>query len=232
MTVTPRKFYLSPTKLVPNSPQPLLHYEGVLAEAERHPAGVNGIFDKHGWKTQWIFRYGPTQASHYHSSLHECMAVLTGTATIRFGVADTSDDLDKSTWGNAKEVGGVEIKARAGDVFVIPAGVAHKTYNTKPEATFGLLTPGEGHGVQADNVKEALEKLKLSGFTMLGAYPKNCGDWDFMFGGEDAGHYASIWSTAKPEMDPLLGTAPEGVWGQWKVVPRLNRRHHVPYAKI
>ena len=48
--VTPRKFYLSPTKLVPNSPQPLLYYEGVLAEAERHTAGVNEIFDKHGWE--------------------------------------------------------------------------------------------------------------------------------------------------------------------------------------
>lgn len=224
------KYHLKPTALIPNSPQPLLFYKGLMAESDRVPARIHDLFDANEWKTQWIFRYGPTQESHYHSSIHECMAVLSGTATIRFGVADTDDDLERSTWGGAHEPGGLEIKAEAGDVFVIPAGVAHKTYNTSPGAPFSLLTPGKGRGIQADNVREALEKVELSGYTMMGAYPKNCGDWDFSVGGEDLGNFERTWSVPKPERDPFLGTAQEGLYGQWKAVPLSQRV--VPKAKL
>ncbi|EXJ85698.1 hypothetical protein A1O1_06066 [Capronia coronata CBS 617.96] len=212
------EYHLRPTALVPNSPQPLLFYKGLMSEAHRAPAKIHDLFDKNEWETQWIFRYGPTQESHYHSSIHECMAVLSGSATIRFGVADTDNDLERSTWGGAKEDGGVEIEAQAGDVFVIPAGVAHKTYNTSPGAPFSLLTPGTGRGIHADNVKEALEKIQLSGYTMMGAYPKNCGDWDFSVGGDDVGNFERSWTVPKPEKDPFLGSAPEGLCGEWRSI--------------
>lgn len=114
------------------------------------------MFTQNGWDVQWIFRYGQTQLSHYHSKAHECMAVLSGTARIRFGVADTLEDLDQNTYGSAWENGGIEVAAEAGDVLIIPAGVAHKTYDTKPEAEFKLLTPGTGHGIEAEDPKEAL----------------------------------------------------------------------------
>jgi uncharacterized protein YjlB len=174
-----RAYRLPPTSLTPNSPQPLLHYKGLFSESERQPYKIHHLFEENGWKTQWIFRYGPTQPAHYHSGIHECMVVLSRTATIRFGAADTSEDLKESTWGGAKEASGVEIIAYAGDVFVIPAGVAHKTYNTSPSAAFNLLTPGHGRDIQADDVTQALKEVELSGFTMMGAYPKSCGDWDF-----------------------------------------------------
>lgn len=224
------KYCLPATRLIPNSPQPLLHYKALLAQSERLPSKIHDLFDGNDWRTQWIFRYGPTQRSHYHSRIHECMAVLTGTATIRFGVADTSDDLDQSTWGGSHEDGGVEITMQAGDVFVIPAGVAHKTYNTSPGAPFSLLTPGRGRGIQAENVKQALEDIELSGFTMMGAYPKNCGDWDFSVGGEDVGNFEAIWRVAKPDKDPVLGTANEGLCGQWEAVRLSDRRD--PGAKL
>lgn len=220
-----KKHYLKPTALIPNSPQPLLHYPGLLkSEVERDPGEIHKRFDSNGWRTQWIFRYGPTQASHYHSDIHECMAVLSGTATIRFGVADTSDDLEESTYGGAKEDGGVEIHAQAGDVFVIPAGVAHKTHKTSPGAPFALLTPGKGRGIQAQDPVEALSKVKLEGFTMIGAYPKNCGTWDFSVGGEDLGHYEKTWNVAKPEKDPVLGDSSDGTCGQWKAAPLSKRQ--------
>ena len=146
-----RKYHLFPTDLIPNSPRPLLHYKDVLPRSPDNqrcdPAEVWNMFHGNRWRVSWIFRYGPTQFSHYHSQAHECMAVLSGTATIRFGVADTSEDLDANTYGQAWEDGGIELTAKAGDVFVIPAGIAHKTYNTKPEAKFQLLTPGTGHGI-------------------------------------------------------------------------------------
>ncbi|KAH6889843.1 hypothetical protein B0T10DRAFT_513049 [Thelonectria olida] len=209
-----RKYHLFPTDLIPNSPRPLLHYKNVLAQKSQtsqcDPVEVWDLFHKNGWKVSWIFRYGPTQLSHYHSQAHECMAVLSGTAVIRFGVADTSEDLDENTHGSAWEDGGIELEAEAGDVFVIPAGVAHKTHQTRPEAEFQLLTPGKGRGIEAEDAKKALADIQLSGYTMMGAY---CGgDWDFVKSGGD---YEKVWSVPKPENDPVFGTSEQGLRKTW-----------------
>ncbi|KAK7887880.1 hypothetical protein LTR67_009274 [Exophiala xenobiotica] len=212
-----KQYQLPPTALIPNSPQPLLHYPGFLSVESGNDAAtkIYDLFSSNGWKTQWIFRYGQTQTSHYHSMAHECMVVLTGTATIRFGVADTDPDLEKSTFGSGREEGGIEVEARAGDVFVLPAGTAHKTYNTNPLTEFKLLTPGDGHSVAAEDVRYALANIELSGFTMIGAYPKGGGEWDFAKGGENAGGYEQVWSVPKPERDPVLGESEEGLCGRW-----------------
>ena len=206
-----KSFQLPPTSLIPNSSRPLLHYPGFLSSDEKKiTVEAYDLFSQNGWQTQWIYRYGPTQPSHYHSKVHECMAVLSGSATIRFGVADTVTDQDEG-----KEDGGIEVLAQAGDVFVLPAGVAHKTFNTGPSSSFKLLTPGDGHHIAAEDPRQALLNTTLSGFTMMGAYPKEGGAWDFAEGGEHKGDYERIWSVAKPENDPLLGKAEEGLCGQW-----------------
>ncbi|KAH7362227.1 hypothetical protein B0T11DRAFT_352105 [Plectosphaerella cucumerina] len=202
------KYHLPPTELVPNSPRPLLHYKKAISPGSAVDAW--NLFTNNGWHVSWIFRYGATQASHYHSKAHECMAVLSGTATIRFGVADTSDDLEASTSGSAREPGGVELRAEAGDVFVIPAGVAHKTFGAKPEAGFALLTPGAGRGLGDADPREVLEGIELTGFTMLGAY--SGGDWDFVKGG---GRFETSWGVAKPELDPVFGLGDEGLCKTW-----------------
>ncbi len=144
------------------------------------------------------------------------MVVLTGTATIRFGVADTDPDLEKSTFGSGREEGGIEVAAGPGDVFILPAGTAHKTFNTNPLTEFKLLTPGDGHSVAAEDVRDALANIELSGFTMIGAYPKGGGEWDFAKGGENAGGYEQVWSVPKPERDPVLGESEEGLCGRWR----------------
>ena len=212
-----KQYQLPPTPLIPNSPQPLLHYPKLLSsESDCVPSKVYDRFSEKGWEVQWIFRYGSTQTSHYHSQVHECMAVLSGSATIRFGVADTVSDLEESTHGSGKEEGGIELQARAGDVFVLPAGTAHKTFDTSPADEFKLLTPGDGHHVAAEDVRSALANIKLSGFTMIGAYPKNGGAWDFAKGGENDGEYQKVWTVPKPEKDPVLGRAEEGLFGLWQ----------------
>lgn len=213
-----KKYYLPPTALIPNSRYPLLHYPGLLSDQLTSSTTsiapqVHTLLAQNGWKTHWIFRYGHTQQSHYHHS-HECMAVLSGTATIRFGVADTDPDLERSTHGNAKEDGGVEIHAQAGDVFVLPAGLAHKTHDTTP-AEFALLTPGNGQGIDAEDPVVALEKIKLDGFTMLGAYPEGT-SWDSATGGEDVGRYDDVWNVPRPELDPVLGRDDMGLVGLWR----------------
>lgn len=216
---------------MPNSPQPLLHYKGFLPdESSRRPEEIHERLDKNKWKTQWIFRYGPTQLSHYHSRVHETMVVLSGTATIRFGVADTDRDLDRNTWGGAAEEGGVEVEAVAGDVFVIPAGVAHKTYDTTPAAPFALISPGQGRGITVPDPAAALARVKLEGYTMMGAYPYNCGNWDFSMGGEDPGRFEESWNVAKPELDPFLVDSPDGLVGQWRASEIFERRN--PVARL
>ncbi|KAK0945427.1 hypothetical protein LTR29_003032 [Friedmanniomyces endolithicus] len=210
-----KSYSLPPTALIPNSKYPLLHYPGILSEkADCNAAKVYDLFTSNGWELQWIYRYGSTQASHYHSSAHECMAVLSGSATIRFGVADTSDDLEASTHSIAHEDGGVEVQAKAGDVFLIPAGVSHKTHHTSPPAEFKLLTPGNGHHIAAEDPRQALVETELSGFTMMGAYPKGSA-WDSCLGGEHSQQMEKVWGVAKPERDPVLGDGVDGLCGLW-----------------
>ena len=221
-----RAYHLPPTALIPNSPYPLLHYPGILSKkagTDHYDAGdVYDMFTRNGWLVQWIFRYGPTQESHYHSAAHECMAVLSGTATIRFGVADTSEDLEENTHGKSWESGALELHAKAGDVFVLPAGLAHKTYDTTP-ASFELLTPGRTAewSQKLDNPRDVLTKIKLDGYTMLGAYPIGS-QWDFAVGQKDDGHFQQVWSVPKPEQDPVVGSSKEGLVGSWKA-PRLAK---------
>lgn len=218
--VVVKQYHLKPTPLIPNSPYPLLYYPNILSTQlitnSNIAPRVQALFQNNGWHTQWIYRYGSTQQSHYHSKSHECMAVLSGKATIRFGAADTTTNLNESTWGGKHE-GGVEIKAEAGDVFLIPAGVAHKTFDTSPAEEFALLTPGDGSGIEAENVQKALCEVKLSGFTMLGAYPVD-GEWDFATGGEDAGNYEGVWAIERPQKDPVMGRSEEGLCGVWRNV--------------
>lgn len=211
-----KTYKLPPTKLIPNSPYPLLHYPGLLrAELGYHPADIHELFLSNGWQTQWIFRYGSTQESHYHSAAHETMVVLSGKATIRFGVGDTVSDMEENTHGEGKEAGGIEVSASAGDVFVVPAGVAHKTFDTSPSNSFRLLTPGEGHEIASQDIRRTLASIELSGFTMIGAYPEGS-RWDFATGTTDHSQFERTWTVAKPLKDPVLGSVLEGLCGLWR----------------
>lgn len=135
------------------------------------------------------------------------MVVLTGSAKIRFGVADISSNTSPAA---SSEEGGIELEASAGDVFILPAGTAHKTYDTLPEAPLKLLTPGDGHATDLED----LESVKLEGFTMMGAYPEGS-EWDHAVGGDSEGVYQQVWDVPKPEKDPVLGDERGGLCGLW-----------------
>ncbi|KJX97870.1 hypothetical protein TI39_contig455g00004 [Zymoseptoria brevis] len=138
------------------------------------------------------------------------MVVLSDTAIVRFGVADTVADLEKNTHGDGKEPGGIEIEANAGDVFVLPAGLAHKAFDTLPSESFRLLTPGEAKGIAAEDVGKALNEIQLSGR----AYPQGS-KWDFEQAAEDHGQFEKSWNVPRRARDPVLGDAVEGLCGQW-----------------
>lgn len=135
------------------------------------------------------------------------MVVLTGTARIRFGVADVDKTASPDS---SSEEGGVEVEANAGDVFILPAGTAHKTHDAMPETSLKLLTPGDGHAVDL----EGLKGVELEGFTMMGAYPTGS-EWDYAVGGDSEGVYQQVWDVAKPEKDPVLGGDSEGLCALW-----------------
>lgn len=224
-----RTYNLPPTKLIPNSPHVLIHYPGLLKSLVKNDSfSTTQIFDlfaSNGWQSQWIARYGPNQNSHYHSGAHECMAVISGgRAQIRFGVADSAEDraqdLGLGTAGKdlneeGREEGGVLLDAEVGDVFILPAGVAHKTHNPSPP-TDGIQFHQPPDRKDEVGSRKFFGSIPIQGeFMMMGAYPSG-EEWDFAIGGEHEGRFRQVWDVAVPERDPVLGVSGDGLTVLWK----------------
>lgn len=105
----------------PNSRLPVLLYRGAV------PADAGGIehaFAACGWSNAW--RNGIYRFHHFHSVAHEVLGVAAGHVTVRFGGPT-----------------GPEVGLAAGDVVVIPAGVAHcNLYDDGPLLVVGAYPGG------------------------------------------------------------------------------------------
>src|SRR4029077_10670895 len=104
---------------VPNNSLPLVVYRGALAESGDRAAACGAMFARNGWPGAW--RNGIYGHHHYHSTAHEVLGIAAGNARVRLG-------------GDAGET----VELRAGDVVVIPVGVAHK----RESASADLLVIG------------------------------------------------------------------------------------------
>jgi uncharacterized protein YjlB len=93
--------------IVPNNRLPLVVYRGALPESGDRAGAFEKMFAKNGWPDSW--RNGIHPFHHYHSTAHEVLGIARGHARVRLG-------------GES----GQRVELRAGDVVVIPAGVAHK----------------------------------------------------------------------------------------------------------
>lgn len=100
----------------PNSPLPLLVYRRAV---DPDADAVEQRFRRNGWSNCW--RNGVFPFHHFHAIAHEVLGIAAGEARVAFG-------------GPAGEV----VRVRAGDVVVIPAGVAHCNQGQSP----GLLVVG------------------------------------------------------------------------------------------
>lgn len=99
--------------LVPNNPVlPLVLYRGAIEAGDA--AACEALFAGNGWVGAW--RNGIYAHHHYHSTAHEALGVVSGSARVRLGGE-----------------GGRIVELRAGDVVVIPAGVAHKREGASPD---------------------------------------------------------------------------------------------------
>lgn len=117
-SVTPVTLIFEAATSIPNHPRwPLLLYRGALDPGADAEDAIR-CFAANGWKGQWVD--GVFTYPHYHPDAHEVLAVVVGSATIRFG-------------GDAGE----ELHVEAGDVVVLPAGTGHQ--QLRASADFGVV---------------------------------------------------------------------------------------------
>ena len=90
-----------PGDVIPNGRFPVLIYHGVDVSDAR------ALFAANGWGGSWV--NGVFDFHHFHSTSHEVLAVVSGSATIELG----------GPQGEAFDV-------TAGDVLVLPAGTGHR----------------------------------------------------------------------------------------------------------
>jgi uncharacterized protein YjlB len=92
---------------IPNNPTlPLLVYPQALAESDLDSSRCRDLLAGNGWGGAWVNGVFPYH--HYHSTSHEVLCVVSGSASIAFGGLQ-----------------GEKIEVSAGDAVVIPAGVGH-----------------------------------------------------------------------------------------------------------
>jgi uncharacterized protein YjlB len=95
-------WHAPPGDVIPNNPRfAVLVYRGVDVPDAR------ALFAENGWGGTWVSTM--FDFHHFHSTSHEALAVITGSATIELG----------GPQGEAFEV-------TAGDVLVLPAGTGHR----------------------------------------------------------------------------------------------------------
>jgi uncharacterized protein YjlB len=112
-------FQLRGDDLIPNSRLPLLIYRHAFNMTGAGDPGVlEKAFQANGWEGCW--RNGIYSYHHYHSTAHEVLGVFRGTARVQFG----------GDRGRTQQL-------NAGDVVIIPAGVAHK--NLESSDDFGVV---------------------------------------------------------------------------------------------
>jgi uncharacterized protein YjlB len=101
-------WHAPPGDRIPNHPSfAVLVYHGVEPAARGDRDAVRALFAEHGWRGSWVD--GVFDFHHFHSTSHEVLAVVAGTATLELG----------GPQGTAFDVA-------AGDVLVLPAGTGHR----------------------------------------------------------------------------------------------------------
>jgi uncharacterized protein YjlB len=139
---------------VPNNPRlPVIVYRRALETRGDAAASCVALFDRNGWTGAW--KNGVYAHHHYHSSAHEVLGITTGWVRVRLGGE-----------------GGQTVELRAGDVVVIPAGVAHKNEG----ASRDLLVVGAYPRGQSPDMCSPGAADHARAFPRIAAVPLPAGD--------------------------------------------------------
>lgn len=130
----------------PNSRLPLLVYRRALPA---DPAAIEQAFAAHGWSGGW--RNGIYPFHHFHSTAHEVLGIARGSAEVTFGGPN-----------------GRTASVNAGDVVVIPAGVAHCRQSASSDLLVVGAYPGgadydlrRGDSAEHDEVVASVARVPL-----------------------------------------------------------------------
>jgi uncharacterized protein YjlB len=120
-----------------NERLPLLVYRAAVELPHYDPARTfEAMFRENQWSGSW--RNGVYRVHHYHSTAHEVLGVYGGSARVQFGGP-----------------GGPELGVQAGDVVVIPAGVAHCNKGSSPDfAVVGAYPRGQSWDMNYGRARE------------------------------------------------------------------------------
>ncbi len=123
--VEPEQFRFKGDGIFPNSILPVLLYRQAFTNKTGDRASVvEQRFAENNWTNSW--RNGVYSFAHYHSTTHEVLGVYDGTATLQLGGEH-----------------GRNVELHAGDVIVIPAGVAHQNIGASDDfAVVGAYPDG------------------------------------------------------------------------------------------
>ncbi|KAJ3528284.1 hypothetical protein NM208_g10273 [Fusarium decemcellulare] len=169
MSIIPEKHFVKPTAHCPNNVLPVLVYRGVLPEPHNE-ASTTELLESHGWGT-----WGTIVTKHFHPNTHECYGVFQGESELIFGAGGADD-----------EDAGVKCHVGAGDVIVVPAGVAHASVSDQ------------------DKTKDKSEKYRY-----IGVYPEGAPKWRSEFGKvplvEKQELLDEISEVPVPSQDPVVG---------------------------
>lgn len=117
--MTIETYVLTDDGTFPNSRLPVLIYRNVMpADVSDRASWLETTFEANNWLGTW--RNGIFPYDHYHSTTHEVLGIYSGSATLRLGGPN-----------------GLTLPVSAGDVLVIPAGVAHN--NRGQQDPFGVV---------------------------------------------------------------------------------------------
>ncbi|PYD72499.1 cupin domain-containing protein [Novacetimonas hansenii] len=139
MRNAPDAFMLSPDGWVPNNAHlPVLHYHNALPIRGGDPAaGMEALFTANGWPPRW--RWGVYDFHHYHSTAHEVLGIIAGSAQLRLGGP-----------------GGRLVTVRAGDVVVLPAGTGHRNEGSSNDfLVVGAYPPDQDFDLQRGPITRA-----------------------------------------------------------------------------
>jgi len=131
---------------IPNNPTlPLLVYPDALNEEKLQAESCKTLLNTHGWSNAWV--NGIFSYHHYHSTTHEVLVVISGSAEVKMGGEQ-----------------GKRLSISEGDVIVIPAGVGHCLLNSSSDfRVVGAYPGGKSYDLctgKPDERPQVLENIR------------------------------------------------------------------------